>query len=85
MENVGIRDQILAPVRLDRLVKQTLGSEMLPSSVIRSMKHLLRRVELLNVLRQPVFGRVDLATGIAYQWCCRCYVTVLSGEILFSQ
>ena len=67
MENVGIRDQILAPVRLDRLVKQTLGSEMLPSSVIRSMKHLLRRVELLNVLRQPVFGRVDLATSFTDQ------------------
>ena len=48
------------------------------------MEHLLRIVNS-DVLCQAMFGRVDLATGIAYQWCCRCYVTVLSGEILFSQ
>jgi hypothetical protein len=82
VEDVGIREQVLTSVRLHRLLKKAFSSESVPVVV---MEHLLRIVEFLDVLCQAVFCSVDLATGVTYQWCCRCNVTVLSSEIPFSQ
>jgi hypothetical protein len=85
VEDVGVGNQIFTSVCLNCLVKETLGSKSCPSFFIRSMKHLLRSVELLNVLRQPVFGGVDLSTGFTDQCGGGFNVTVFSSELSISK
>jgi hypothetical protein len=82
VKNVRVRDQIFASVGLHGLVEKALESEVMPIGV---MKHLLRTVELLDMLRQAMFGRVDLATEIAHNHGSCSDITIFCCEITISE
>ena len=59
MEDVRVRDQVFASIRLHGLVKEAFCCETFP---IVGLKHLLGIVELLDVLCKAMTCSVSLAT-----------------------